>query len=312
MKMAPVRCRHRLRAVLGCLAVAVSLSCEALASENGQTHYPVGVDTIMSGVMPAPGQTQFYLYTQHYQSDRTNDSAGRSLDPGFNVEVQAFVPRVMHTWQRRAGPFQMSSGALLPFTRVRLRAFGQEGSSTGAGDLVLFPLYLGYVNPIGTVFAYGGPVIYAPTGKYDENRLANNGLNYWSIAPTMGVTWLPHPRWELSAGANLEFNRKNSATDYRSGHSAMLDFGVGVRPLAGHPKLKIAAQGFGLVQFTDDRQHGAVVGDGNRGRAFGFGPQVSYDIAGGRGGMVLKYQREFGVENRSEGERFWFMFTVPL
>lgn len=292
-------------------AMAPLLAAPVNATENGQTHYPVGVNTIMNGALPPPGETGFYLYSQYYDSTRLNDGNGRSLDPDFQANVYAAVPRIVHTWHQRVGPFHLSSGLILPMTRVDLRAFGSRDTSTGFGDPVLAPLYLNYANATGTFFAHGGPEIYVPLGKYDKDRLANNGLNYWTIAPTASITWLPAPRWELSATLYPEFNFRNTDTGYRSGNTVTVDFALAHRPLADLPKLKVALQGFAMKQYTDDRQHGQNVPGGNRGQAFGLGPQISYDVAG-VGAVMLKYQREFAVENRTEGNRLWFQFALPL
>ncbi|WP_053184439.1 SphA family protein [Pseudomonas thivervalensis] len=296
---------------LSSLVVASLASMPVMASENGQIHYPVGVNTIMNAALPAPGETGFYLYNQYYESTRLNDRNGKSIDPDFKAEVYAVVPRLIHTWNEPIGPFSISSGIILPMTRVDLKAFGRKDTSTGFGDPVLSPIYFNYVNSTGTFFAYGGPEIYVPIGKYDKDRLANNGLNYWTIAPSVSATWLPTPRWELSATLYPEFNFKNKDTDYHSGNSVTFDFDVAYRPLTALPKLKVAVQGFAMKQYTDDRQFGEDVPGGNRGRAFGLGPQVSYDIAG-VGAVLVKYQKEFGVENRTSGNRFWLELALPL
>ncbi|OEC34410.1 Uncharacterized conserved protein [Pseudomonas cuatrocienegasensis] len=307
---------HALSSTSGLLAfssllVGLSASLPTTAAENGQIHYPIGVNTIMNAALPAPGETGFYLYTQYYESTRLNDRNGDAIDADFKAQVYAVVPRIVHTWKDTYGPFSLSSGVILPMTRVELEAFGRRDTSTGMGDPVLAPLYVNYVNSTGTLFAYAGPEIYVPVGKYDKDRLANNGLNYWAVAPTASVTWLPTPRWELSATLYSEFNLKNEDTDYRSGTSVSLDFDVAYRPLTALPKLKVAVQGFAMKQYTDDEQFGQDIPGGNRGRAFGLGPQVSYDIAG-VGAVLVKYQKEFGVENRSSGNRFWFELALPL
>lgn len=297
-----------------CLLFVVAICCSkaSRASERGQTHYPVGVNSIMDAALPAPGETELYIYTQYYQSSRLNDAHGNSVDPGFRANVYAFVPRVVHTWKQTLGPFSLSSGAIVPLTSVNLQLFGRRDHSTGVGDPVVAPLYIDYVNATGTFFAYAGPEIYVPVGTYNKNKLANNGLHYWTIAPTVSMTWLPTPRWEVSATLYPEFNFKNQVTSYRSGNDVTLDWNVGWRPVASQPRLKIALQGFALTQYTDDSQNGQTVPGGNRGRAFGVGPQISWDIADGRGALLFKYQREFAVENRSQGNRFWFEFAVPI
>lgn len=297
------------RTLLACVSM---YSVSALATENGQVHYPIGVNSIMNAALPAPGETQSYHYFQSYRSTRLNDGHGKSIDPDFEANVLAWAPRVIHTWEEKLGPFYLASGMILPITRVELRAFGRKDTSTGFSDPVLSPLYLYYVNATGTFFAYAGPDIYVPVGRYDKDRLANNGLHYWAIAPNASVTWMPTPRWEFSSTLYSEFNFRNSATDYKSGNSVTLDFNASYKPIANLPKLKVALQGYAMKQFTDDDQPGVEFENGNRGQAFALGPQVSYDIAQGKGAVLLKYQREFSVENRSQGERLWFEVAIPF
>ena len=282
------------------------------ASENGQVHYPLGVNTIMNAALPGPGQTTVYHYVMHYHSTRLNDDRGKSVDPGFEADVVSWAPRVIHTWDVMVGPFSLSSSVIFPLTRVEVHAFGRKETSSGLSDPVLSPLYLYYVNASGTFFAYAGPDIYVPVGRYDRERLANNGLNHWTIAPSLNATWMPGPRWELSSTLYTEFNGRNRDTHYRSGTDMTLDFNVAYRPLASHPDLKVAVQGYAMKQLTDDDQPNSVFVNGNRGQAFAIGPQVSYDIAKGQGAVLLKYQREFAVRNRTQGQRLWFEVAIPF
>lgn len=297
------------------LAFAVSMlamSFRSMGTESGQIHYPIGINTIADGILPAPGDTEFYLYTQHYYSTRLNDGRGNSVDQSFSAKVYAVAPRFVHTWKESLGPFSVSSGVILPMTSVDVRIFGRKDHSVGFGDPFVELFYLNYVNRTGTFFAFFGPGVYVPIGNYDKNRLANNGLHYWSFAPSLNLTWLPAPRWEVSSTVYAELNATNKATHYRSGNSVDIDFAVGWRPFLTIPKLKVALQGYALKQYSDDRQDGVSVSGGNRGRALGVGPQISYDLAGGKGGVLIKYQREFLVQNRSMGNRFWFELALPL
>jgi len=294
------------------LLLQLVYSAASPASENGQVHYPVGVNSIMNAVLPAPGETEAYHYVMHYHSTRLNDARGHSLDDNFEADVVSWAPRVVHTWKTMLGPFFLSSGIITPINRVEVHAFGRKDVSTGFSDPVLQPLYLYYVNKDGTFFAHAGPDIYVPIGRYDKDSVANNGLNHWTIAPSFNATWMPTPRWELSSTLYTEFHARNPDTDYKSGNNVTLDFNVAYRPMLTAPKLKVALQGYVLKQFTDDQKSGVDFENGNRGQAFALGPQLSYDIADGKGAVLLKYQREFAVENRTQGQRLWFEVAIPF
>ncbi|CRM38141.1 Protein involved in meta-pathway of phenol degradation [Pseudomonas sp. 37 R 15] len=304
---------EKLTIVRTCLLCASALlSTEGKSSESGQVHYPIGVSTVMNGVLPLPGQTSHYHYVQYYESDRLNDGDGRSSIPDFKAEVYAWAPRIVHTWSEGIGPFYISSGIIAPITQVTVRAFGKEETSAGMADPVISPAHLYYVNSTGTFFAFGGLDIYVPIGKYDKDRIANNGLNYWTFAPTFNFTWLPTARTEVSMTFYSEFNTRNRATNYKSGSVLTVDGDIAYRLFPGNPKIKVALQGFATKQFTDDTSSEVDIVNGNRGQAFGFGPQLSYDLAGGFGGVLVKYQKEFGAENRSEGDRLWFEVSLPF
>lgn len=135
-------------------------------------------------------------------------------------------------------------------------------------------------------------------------------LNYWTVSPSINVTYLPTPQREISGTALLEFNSENPATNYRSGTDFIFDGAIGYYPMPETmPKLKVSLQGYALQQLSDDTQNGASVG--NRGRSFGIGPQISYDVVPG-GGLVLKYQRDFDARNRAEGDSAWLQFAMPF
>lgn len=295
------------------IAVVVAAhTTSAFGSEGGQTHYPVGVNTIMNAALPAPDSTGFYSYSQYYEASRLNDSNGKPIDSNFRVNVQAEAPRLVHTWNAKIGPFFVASAVITPITRVEIRAFGRHDSSVGFGDPVISPVYLYHVNKKGNFFVYFGPDIYIPVGKYDKVRLANNAAHYWAIAPNASASWLPTSRTEISTTIYSEFNWKNNASEYRSGNSIAIDAVVAYRLVSALPKVKIALQGYAQKQISNDYQNGVIVGDGNRGRVFALGPQVSYDIAGGRGGILLKWQKEFAAQNRAEGNRLWFELAFPI
>lgn len=48
---------------LAVVALACLLASSVEATENGQTSYPMGVNTVLNGILPPPGETQFYNYT---------------------------------------------------------------------------------------------------------------------------------------------------------------------------------------------------------------------------------------------------------
>lgn len=289
-------------------AVSLSIASSAAGTENGLITYPVGVNTVLDGVLPPPGATQFYNYSQYYISNKFADAHGNNLIPGFRVMYFVDAPRVVHTWSPTFGPFALSSGAVIPIFYLQTRAGAAEGRRTAFGDAILQPILLDYVNGTHTFFAYLASDVGLPTGSYAANRATNTGLNTFAWMPSLSVTWFVHQKWELSGTALVELNSPNHATNYHSGAVATFDFLVGYQ-VAKNTQLGL--QGYLLKQFTDDTSDGRAVPGGFRTQAVGIGPQVRYNWAPASG-IVFKYTREFAVRNRSEGNVFWLELSFPV
>jgi hypothetical protein len=301
---------HQLRRlVFAGIAAGLLSSGTANATENGLNIYPVGVNTVLDGLAPDPGQTRFYNYTQYYEASKFAGANGNSSVPGFHVDVAVDAPRVMHTWSPTLGPLTFTSGATFTILHVQTSVMDMKGVRTGFGDTILEPLDINYASADHTLFALFAPSdISIPTGSYSPTRLANPGVNYYGFIPNAGVTWFPRPGWELSAMAALQINTRNKDTDYTSGTIASLEYLVGFNVTK---TLQLGVQGFYLQQISDDKVAGQSYKDGFRGSALALGPQVRYEFAPGCG-LTFKYQREFDVRNRAEGNRLWLELSFPL
>ncbi|WP_322044299.1 transporter [Paraburkholderia sp. J67] len=279
------------------------------ATENGQISYPFGVNTSLNGLLPPPGGTQYFNYALYSSANKFAGSDGNSRVPGFHSSVIAETPRVVHTWGATVGPFTLSSSAIVPIVHLHLSTPGGTGNRTGLGDVILEPLMFGYVNPSKTLFAFVSPSFAVPSGSYSVNRIANTGLNTYAFLPYMSLTWFPRSDWEISTTTLFEMNSPNHATQYHSGAVAVLDYLIGY---SLNRQFQLGVQGTFLKQFTDDTQDGVRVGtDGFRGQSVAIGPQLSY-MWGPASGIVVKYQREFAVRNRAQGNKLWVQFSFPL
>lgn len=291
--------------------VGVAASSQANASENGLTHYPDGINTVLNGVLPAPGTLQGYSYSLDYDATSFDGANGNKLIPGFKANIAIEGPRFVYTWPMAVGPFHFSSGIVPAFANINLSAEGHSGRAFGFVDLAVEPLYISYNNPSHTFFAFFGPDIYTPNGSYKADRMVNLGNNYVTIAPGLHTTWMPTRNWELDASFVPQLNFTNPATHYRSGDSLTVDYAVHYRPFASIPKLRFAVQGYVFKGLEDDTVNGVKYLNGFRGQAFAIGPQVEYDIVP-RGGILFKYQQEVDVQNRSKGSRFWLEYSQPI
>ncbi|MFJ1253696.1 transporter [Cupriavidus sp. CuC1] len=291
------------------VALACLLASKVEATENGQTSYPVGVNTVLNGILPPPGETQFYNYTLYYNAGKFAGPHGGSLVPGFHLNTFADAPRVVHTWGTTFGPFTVSSGAIVPLVHLGLETPGGSGKRYGIGDIILEPWLIDYSNPSRTFFAFLATNVAVPSGSYSANRVANTGRNVYALIPHISTTWFPTPAVEVSTTTLVEISSPNSATRYHSGAVAALEYLVGY---SLDSKFQLGLQGYLLKQFTDDKVNGTPIpGDGFRGRAVAVGPQLRY-MWSPAAGIVFKYQREFAVQNRPQGNKFWVELCFPL
>lgn len=292
----------------GLLTTNIAVTEVANATENGLTVYPFGVNTVLNGIMPKPGETQFYNYFQYYSADEYVGPDGNSLIPNFDIELYVDAPRVMHTWENLWEGYTVSSGIIVPYVHLSSSAFGFDDSESGLGDIIIQPLNIGFANDTYTFFGYTALDFSLPTGKYSSDKMANTGVNYASFMPSINVTWFPEQNIELSASLLVQINQENDDTQYKSGSTSVLDFSVGY---SINEKVQISLQGFHLQQFTDDKINGVTLLDGNRTRVTGLGPQLRYNIIPG-GAIVFKFQREFNAKNHAVGNKLWVQFSMPL
>ena len=299
----------------GCFCACLSapaLVPEAHATEGGSNQYPLGVNTVSPALLPAPGGTEYFNYLQYYAAGVLTGPNGNTLVPGFHANVTAEVPRVVHSWPVQLGPFGVSSGIVQPIVNASIRLPGRAQSQDrlGFGNTVLQPVLLTYSNPAHTFFSYVGTNIWVPDGAYTVTHAVNTGLNHWSFAPDFALTWLATPRIQASLQGIMEFNAQNDANKYKGGTAISFDYGLDYRPFEAYPRFHAGVGGYGYQQFTDDTVNGRVFRNGNRGRVVAIGPQFRFDWK--MGGIVAKWQKEFAVENRSAGDRFWIQFAVPI
>lgn len=292
----------------GLVGTAMLGALAAQATENGLQNYPVGVNTVLNGLMPLPGETQFYDYTLFYTASKFAGPDGQSSVPGFKANVIVQAPRIMHTWNLHLGPFTLASGAVVPLQYTYTHVPTGSGNRVGLGDVILQPLNIGYSVPERGFFAFFASDFSVPTGGYSASNLANVGINYYTWQPALHVTWLPADKWEVSASAVVQVNSPNRDTNYHSGSIFDLDWVVGYSPAKN---LQLGLQGYVLKQFTDDTLNGQVYQDGFRGRVYAVGPQIRYTFAP-FSAVVLKWQHEFKAQNRAQGDKVMLEVSMPF
>jgi hypothetical protein len=277
----------------------------AHATEGGGSIYPMGVTGFGCCALPPPG-TYMMVDAQHYRTDEVKDNNGHTIPiPGFKVRASAIAPRFIWVTPHELAGGSLALHTIVPVVNLDVSAAGASQSKTGVGDIVFGPALGWHHSPqLHTVAALD---VFAPTGGYDKNNLANIGRNYWATHLVGGISYIQPSGINADAKVMYAVNARNKDTDYRSGNEFIVDYAAG---WAFGNGWTAGVGGYLYRQVSDDKAAGVSVAD-NKGRAYSVGPSVRYDS--GKGWfLTVKAYSESGVRNRAAGDSVWVRAVFPL
>jgi hypothetical protein len=288
------------------LAVFMLLAIPAGATENGASVFPVGVETVMTGMYPHPGKTMFYEYTAFYEANRTVNGQGQSAAPEFKLRVFATAIKISNTWNYKFLGGNLNSNIAIPAIYQQLHVMPGKFEKYAIGNVDLVPLALVYHREVAHWYCEADA--FMPGTAYSQSDVLNIGQHNLALGPVCGVTVLPnHGRTEISARNSYLFNGPDKDAHFHSGNEYFTEFNVA---RAVSKKAALALNGFIYQQTTDDKQNLVPYLNGDRGRDLGIGPQLRINLP--HGGMAFKYLRDTLVENKPKGNAFWFQIAVPF
>ena len=150
-----------------------------------------------------------------------------------------------------------------------------------------------------------------PTGAYQLGRLANIGINHWSIDGGGGYTYLDAKKGhEFSIVGGLTYNFENDDTHYKNGIDGHIDWAASQFL---NEQTHVGIVGYFYHQLTGDSGSGATLG-AFKSHIAGIGPQLGYFFPVGKekGYVNVKGYWEFGEQNRAAGWNFWLGLALPL
>lgn len=279
----------------------------ARATENGTTPYPIGLNTVMPGVYPHPGHTQFSEYTSFYEANEMDNANGKSTGSEFKVRVFANAPFLNRTWGLKLFGGNYNTSIAVPVLYQQLHVAPGKFEKFAIGNVDFSPFAVVYHK--GMAHFYYSLDAFTPGTAYSANDVLNIGTHYLSVGPVFAITLLPdHGKTEISTRTTYLFNGPDKDTHYHSGQEYYTEYNVD-RSLS--KKVAIGVNGAILKQTTDDKYEDAVYDNGHRARDFTIGPQVRFPI-GHYGGFALRYSRDTFVQNWPRGNQFWFQISVPF
>jgi len=298
------------------------------AEQGGGGHYVPGATASFIDALPDDsGLTAKNSYLNYSTSDSTGLHGlpfGADLARFVEVKIHAdriqllyaFEPKILgghyavtvepsFVWENVSGngiPYTTGSG----FHRVK------AGTASGFGDLAFWPLMLGWKNGD---FKYDVRcAVYAPTGNYNKNEMANPGLGYWTFEPGVSFGWLSSKfGTEVSVFSGMDFNTKNTYSDYQSGDIVHVDATVAQHLSLGGGNAGLGVNGFYYKQVTKDS--GSQVFPGSyEVMAEGVGPVISYthQIGNKQLDAEVKWLPQTQVDNTTQGNYVWAKIALKF
>ncbi|MFJ2991183.1 transporter [Pandoraea sp. NPDC087047] len=201
---------------------------------------------------------------------------------GLEGELSFTLATLMKTWDTGTGAWNFASSFTLPYLWTKASAtlgVGERSATTSQNasnlfDITFTPIIAGYHFSKTDHMSFS-VAIWAPTGRYDPNSLANPSLNNWTFIPQVAYTkFVPSYDLEFDVIAGVQFYTRNTATDYQNAPLFTLDV-MGLKKFSN-------GLGIGLVigttqQLGNDSGPSADRLNGFRGHDFAMGPIVTYD-----------------------------------
>ena len=189
--------------------------------------------------------------------------------------------------------------------RVEALSANFNDDHSGLGDTTLSAIL--YWNHEKFHFSLNNYIV-SPTGDYDEEDLANTGLNYWTSEVDVAATYFNEEKGrDYSVVVGYGYNTKNDDTDYQSGDEVHLDF---VLNQFFTESFAIGVNGYFYRQIGADSGDGALLGS-FKGEGAGIGPAIYFmkKISGKDVYFIAKWIHDYHAENRIKGDYVYASFA---
>lgn len=320
---------HRKLTLLLLVSMHFSATAVLKAEEGGGGHYNPGATASAIDAVPSrPGLAVFSFSTFYAGSADGGVPIKFGSNAALGVKADVFAQTIGAVY---APDFKLFGGSYatavaLPYIWMDVKAnaelTGPKGntlvagnfkdSTDGIGDVSFYPLMLGWTALGGDLKYDIRQCIYAPTGEYSEDALANPGKNYWTFEPGASISYMSSKTGtEASLFMGIDFNTKNEATDYQTGTQLHFDGTLEQHlPILGG-LAGVGVTGYYYQQIEGDSGSGATLG-GFEGRTIGVGPVVSYmrKIGNYDAFAEVKWLPEIEVKNRTEGDYIWVKMGI--
>src|SRR6267142_4760984 len=224
-----MKTKPALMGVVSALMLIVPFASNVFGVEGGLGR-PISGATInpYAGLVPplpgfAVGVTEAYYDASI--GGGTTVPIGINLTLGVDLKVSFTPITILYIWPTQDKEWNFASAISIPLAYVEAKATVTLGPFTGQVkdhdyglfDIVIVPIVASYHISQTDHLAFNFTV-WAPTGEYDKNRLANLSTNTWTFIPGVAYTKIfPKSDVEISATWGVQFDTENTATHYQNG-----------------------------------------------------------------------------------------------
>jgi len=298
--------------LLGTWAI-LAAPCAADAAESASGAYLLGLRGPGAGVTPPPGlffSNQFYAYR--------GDIGGRVPIYGFTLQGRAKVRAAIAVPTFLLVTPAEIAGGKLGFTLTA--PYGRIQVSGNLGPLYVRDSATAFADPsVGAFLGWKagdfhlqiGATAFLPVGDYRESDLANTARNRGALDVFAAATWQePTLGLDVSHVVGLTFNRRNPATDYRTGTEFHWEWSVAKTWENG---LSVGPAGYYYRQISGDSGPGARLG-AFRGEVWAIGGGVGYTFKVGAAPVTMRLRvfHEVQTERRLKGNSAFLGVSFPL
>ena len=309
-------------AIATVLAAAMA-SCPTMATEGGLGRVVQGSNLQpKAGIVPNVPILALNISSIYFNGS-IGGSAGVPVAGDVALDLKAEVSMtpitLLKVWDTGEGRWNFASAVTVPIIWNRVTATVSTGgasvqrsqSASGIFDVLITPIIAGYhFSPTSHMAMSLG--IWAPTGSFETGRLANTGLNYWTFSPTLAYTKLiPASGFEFTTQAGLQFNTRNTATDYKS--APLFTYDALVQKTLGHG-FSIGANLSWVQQIGDDQGPLADRLNGFVGHALAIGPTLDWsgNIGNRPAEATFRWTPTVTSGRRLSGDTLMLTFSLPL
>jgi len=304
-------------------ALALASPLGAVAGEGGTSHILPGANATLIDVLPTtPGWFVKPMYLNYGGSATALIPTAAGVVSDMDVTANTFVLGRGYTFDQPIfGGAHFTLAAFLPYSMLDISANAslpsgdtvrRHSSVNGFGDLTIVPVMLAWKSGDWQFDAL--MPVYAPTGSYQQGRLGNPGLNYWTFDPIAGVTW-SNKQSGFNAMLHMGYamNTENTETHYKSGSILHFDGALQQILPVGPGFMTIGVEGFYFDQVTGDSGSGAVLGN-FEGMTTGLGPVLGYIRPLGTQSLALEFKwlAELDTRKRLEGDYVWLRMAYKF